>query len=165
MTTQPEPVGGPIIAVGVDDSPAGRAALTWAVHEASQRNGTVRAISVSARPELMPATSYALQPHGLRQPEHDDVERAVWLRGLIDAARAGIENPPHVTAILMTGDPETELTNAARGADLLVVGGHGQGPLAELFLGSVAAGSVRHAHCPVVIIPHEVAQTAGAELR
>jgi len=33
----------------------------------------------------------------------------------------------------------TELTNAAQDADLLVVGGHGQGPLAELFLGSVAA--------------------------
>lgn len=30
-------------------------------------------------------------------------------------------------------------------------GGHG--PLAEVFLGSVAAGAVRHAQCPVVLIP------------
>jgi nucleotide-binding universal stress UspA family protein len=58
--------------------------------------------------------------------------------------------------MLLTGDPESELANAARGADLLVGGGHGQGPLAALFLGSVAAGSVRHAHSPVVIIPAEL---------
>jgi nucleotide-binding universal stress UspA family protein len=146
-------MAGPVIAVGVDDSAAGRAALDWAVREATQRGGTVRAISVILPPELMPATSYVLQPHGLRRPGTDGVARATWLRGLIDAARAGIENPAHVTAILLTGDPETELANAAQGADLLVVGGHGQGPLAGLFLGSVAAGSVRHAHSPVVIIP------------
>jgi len=157
VTTQEQPATGPIIAVGVDNSPAGRAALDWAVRQATQQGGTVRAISVSPPPQLMPATSYALQPHGLRRPAHDAVERAAWLRGLIDAARAGIENPAHVTAILLTGDPQTELANAARAADLLVVGGHGQGPLAGLFLGSVAAGSVRHAHTPVVIIPAELA--------
>jgi nucleotide-binding universal stress UspA family protein len=165
MTTQEQPAAGPVIAVGVDDSPAGRAALDWAVRQATQQGGTVRAISVSPPPELMPATSYALQPHGLRRPEPDHVGRATWLRERIDAARAGIENPAHVTAILVSGDPQTELTNAARDADLLVVSAHGQGPLAELFLGSVAAGSVRHAHCPVVIIPHEVAQAAGANPR
>ncbi|HEY3610623.1 MAG TPA: universal stress protein [Pseudonocardiaceae bacterium] len=152
MTAQQEPAG-PIIAVGVDGSPAGAAALRWAVREATERHGTVRAVSVSHQPELMPATSYAIEPHELRQPEQDDVKRATWLRSLIDQARAGIENPAHVTAILVTGDPETELATAAHGADLLVVGSHGHGPLAELFLGSVAAGSVRHAPCPVVIIP------------
>ena len=156
MTTQEQPAAGPIIAVGVDDSPAGRAALEWAVRQATQRGGTVRAISVSPPPQLMPATSYALQPHGLRRPELDAVQRATWLRQLIDTAQAGIENPAHVTAMLLTGDPESELANAARGADLLVGGGHGQGPLAALFLGSVAAGSVRHAHSPVVIIPAEL---------
>lgn len=147
---------GPLIVVGVDGSPAGTAALRWAVRDATRQHGRVRAVSVRYAPELMPATSLALQPHGTRVPEPDSVQREAWLHELIATATAGVENPAPVEAVSLVGDPETELTTAAD-ADLLVVGGHGQGALAEVFLGSVAAGSVRHAECPVVVIPAALA--------
>jgi nucleotide-binding universal stress UspA family protein len=153
MTAQRNDRTGPVIVVGVDGSPAGDAALKWAVTEATQRHGTVRAVSVRQPPQLMPAASYALEPHGTRQPERDDIEWARWLRDRIDNARTGVDDPAHVTAIMLLGDPAAELHRVAEDADLLVVGGHGQGPLAEVFLGSVAAASVRHAPCPIVVIP------------
>lgn len=155
---------GPLIVVGVDGSPAGTAALRWAVKNATRQHGRVRAVSVRYAPELMPATSFALEPHGTRAPEMDAGQREAWLRDLIASASAGIDDPAPVEVLSLVGDPETELTRAAAGADLLVVGGHGQGPLAEVFLGSVAAGSVRHAECPVVVIPtavaHRITETA-----
>jgi len=152
MSTQTDPV----IVVGVDGSPASTAALRWAIQTATRQHGRVHAISVRRSPELMPATSYALEPHGLRQPEPDQTTSLKRLHDTIEQAKEGIENPAPIVAVSVIGDPETELAKAAQHADMLVVGGHGQGPLAEVFLGSVAAGAVRHAPCPVVIIPQEV---------
>ena len=155
---------GPVIVVGVDGSPAGTAALRWAVEQATREHGRVRAVSVRYAPELMPATSFALQPRGTRAPEQDPAQHLTWLHALIAAATAGVDGAAPVEALSLVGDPEAELTRAAADADLLVVGGHGQGPLAEVFLGSVAAGSVRHAECPVVVIPAAMARrltTAG----
>lgn len=148
---------GPVIVVGVDGSPAGTAALRWAVREATRQHGRVRAVSVQYAPELMPATSFALQPHGTRVPQPDPAQHETWLRGVIATVTAGVDDAAPVEAVTLVGDPETELNKAAAGADLLVVGGHGHGPLAEVFLGSVAAGSVRHAECPVVVIPNAMA--------
>jgi len=44
------------------------------------------------------------------------------------------------------------LLDAARGADLLVVGSHGRSGFAGMLLGSVSQHCVQHAPCPVVII-------------
>jgi nucleotide-binding universal stress UspA family protein len=45
------------------------------------------------------------------------------------------------------------LLEAARGADLLVVGRRGGGGFRGLLFGSTADQAVRHAPCPVVIVP------------
>jgi nucleotide-binding universal stress UspA family protein len=46
-----------------------------------------------------------------------------------------------------------EIITAARdfGADCIVVGSRGSGPLTEVFLGSVANQVVQRAHCPVLV--------------
>jgi nucleotide-binding universal stress UspA family protein len=58
------------------------------------------------------------------------------------------------------GPPAEVLVDAARDADLLVVGSRGLG-LTELLLGSVSQHCVQHAPCPVVIHRHK-ASTEGA---
>jgi nucleotide-binding universal stress UspA family protein len=47
------------------------------------------------------------------------------------------------------------LIDLSKGAQLLVVGNYGRGALARSLLGSVSAGLVRHAHCPVAVIRAE----------
>jgi nucleotide-binding universal stress UspA family protein len=49
------------------------------------------------------------------------------------------------------------LPDAARGADLLVVGSHGRGRLLRAMLGSVADACLRARVCPVVVLPAEPA--------
>jgi nucleotide-binding universal stress UspA family protein len=147
---------GPVIAVGVDGSDAGNAALRWAIRTATRQHGSVRAITVLC-PDTAPAVSFGLQPRRLRLSELDEASCVEHLRELIERARSGIEDPAPVFAVTVTGDPERDLAGAAADADMLVVGGHGKGPLTEVFLGNVAAGAVRHAPCPVVVLPTAVA--------
>lgn len=58
---------------------------------------------------------------------------------------------------LREGLPPGEIVAAAKEwqADLIVVGTHGRGGLERLFLGSVAEEVLRHAPCPVLVIPQE----------
>jgi nucleotide-binding universal stress UspA family protein len=52
------------------------------------------------------------------------------------------------------GDPAAEIVDVAEqwGADLIVMGTHARGRLAQLVLGSTAEAVVRHASCPVMVV-------------
>lgn len=66
--------------------------------------------------------------------------------------------------VATVGDPETDLAEATADADLVVVGGHGKGPQSEVFLGSVAAATLRHTPARVVIIPQPMPDRFPARL-
>lgn len=85
-----------------------------------------------------------------------DIREIQRLHELIERTTADVDEPAPVETVTVVGDPETELAKAAEDADLLVVGGHGQSPLAGVFLGSVAAATIRHATCPVLLIPNRM---------
>ncbi|TNC24811.1 universal stress protein [Amycolatopsis alkalitolerans] len=144
------------LVVGVDGSPQSEAALRWAITEATPGNDSVRAVLVRARDDLLPGTSYAIQPHG-RRPVARDEDYAALLRATVEKALQGQENPPAVEEIIADGDPGTELIKESAAADLLVVGSHGARLVTELLVGSVATQCVRHAHCPVVVLPSQTA--------
>lgn len=56
---------------------------------------------------------------------------------------------------LREGAPGAEVCASARqwGADLIVIGTHGRGGLSRLLMGSTAEAVVRHAPCPVLVVP------------
>ncbi|NKQ51820.1 universal stress protein [Amycolatopsis sp. K13G38] len=145
------------IIVGVDGSPQSEAALRWAVAEATQEGDEVRAVLVRARDELLPGTSYAIQPHG-RRPVSRDEDYAGLLHSTVGKVLEHLEKTPHVTEIVTDGDPATELIKESTYADLLVLGSHGARMISELLLGSVTTQCVRHAPCPVVVITADSAQ-------
>lgn len=53
---------------------------------------------------------------------------------------------------VVEGHPAAVLTEAARDADLLVVGSHGHGAFAGMLLGSVSHHCVHHATRPVLVV-------------
>jgi nucleotide-binding universal stress UspA family protein len=67
-----------------------------------------------------------------------------------------------VAGVATAGRPGPALIEQARGADLLVLGSHGQGRLFHAVLGSVAAECVHGARCPVVVLPAPQRERVGA---
>lgn len=136
-----------VIVVGVDGSNASKAALDWAVREATLRDATVRTVAVvdirmvPSAPLVGPAKGDLVG--GATAAVEDAVEQ---VRQANSAVRTEGE--------IATGHPARVLIDLSRDAELLVVGRRGHSPLAGLLMGSVASQVSAHADCPVVII-HE----------
>jgi hypothetical protein len=63
-----------------------------------------------------------------------------------------------VDGALRNGDPATVLVDASRESDLLVLGSRGYGPVRAVLLGGVSQAVIRHATCPVVVVPRSATQ-------
>ncbi len=142
----------PRIVVGVDGSPSSRAALRWAVRQATFTGGTVDAIIAWQIPALV--QSYGWPP--LYVEESGDFEEAA--KQTVEAVINAEVEPADIHLVksrVIQGHPAQVLLDAAAGADLLVVGSRGHGAFAEALLGSVGQYCVHHAHCPVLIMRGE----------
>jgi nucleotide-binding universal stress UspA family protein len=139
------------IVVGVDGHETGRRALDWALREAQVRGCAVQVVHAwvfDAREEYFTETS----SHQLHQ------ESVAMLRREVDQATSGMTEIPPITQSSIEGDPARVLPELARSAAMLVVGRHRGGLVRQTLLGSVSAVCVRHAVCPVVVIPTVVPQ-------
>ncbi|MDA3644317.1 universal stress protein [Saccharopolyspora indica] len=136
---------GPVV-VGLDNSPRSRAALRYALDAAARYECELLAVQVWEYVEPTPIVPPL---------EHELVElRDEALRGLAEQLSGCAEAYPNVPVhrIAQRGHPVAELAAAAEGARLLVVGHRGRGGFAGLLLGSVAAGVLHHAPCPVAVV-------------
>ena len=140
------------IVVGVDGSDSSQRALTWAVDEARARGCTVEAVHVWQLPVLM-GTPFGTVPIDV---DAEGAAAQLQLDAMVDAIDAsGLAAP--VDRTFTTGSPAYRLLEIAaeRDADLVVVGSRGHGGFTELLLGSVSQQVTHHAHCPVVVVPHD----------
>ena len=142
----------PGIIVGVDGSGHSQRALEWAMNEAAIRHAPLTVVVVH---QLV--VGYA--GHGI--PYTNEVELA---RQAGDEAKRetdemliklGDKRPESVNVEVVSGIPAEALLNAAKDADMIVLGSRGAGGFAKLLMGSVSTQVTHHAHCPVVIIPAE----------
>jgi nucleotide-binding universal stress UspA family protein len=147
------------IVVGVDGSPGGRRALNWALHEAATRGAAVAAVMSWRWDVSEPAGSGGTgsEPAGSggtgSEPAMQEAERV--LREEIAAQVAAVPQSAAVTiaAEVVEGRAAPVLVEAAREADMLVLGSHGHDRVYRTVLGSTAQECVESAQCPVVIIP------------
>ena len=148
----------PRIVVGVDGSPSSRAALRWAVRQATFTGGTIDAVIAWQIPVML--ESYGWAPIGAEET----LDFAADAKKIIEAVISEEVEPADqhlVTSHVVNGHPAQVLLDAASGADLLIVGSRGHGAFAEALLGSVGQYCVHHAHCPVLIVRAEPAQAAA----
>ena len=139
-----------LIVVGVDGSDASKAALGWALDEASLRDAKVHAVHAWEFPGLAvmaygPTAVPVITPEDLEKAAHDVLEAAV-------AEVAGAHPTAALTTSVQRGHPAEVLLEAAKGADLLVVGSRGRGGFSGMLLGSVSTQVAHHASCPVLIV-------------
>ncbi|MFC3891108.1 universal stress protein [Lentzea rhizosphaerae] len=141
----------PVILVGVDGSAQSRAALRWAMEEASHRGARVEAVlAYHQEPVVVPAVPMGLNPYGeMPQRRHPARE----LHDTVQQVRSTMLNAPDVAECVVVGDAADHLVEASKHAELLVIGTRGRGAIRELLSHGVAAHCLRHAECPVVVVP------------
>lgn len=134
----------PLIVVGVDGSPAARAALGWAVGEAASTDAPVLAVSVWRLPADLDGDGSA----------NEHIEQ--FVRQRLDAAIAAETKGSDVTvaAEVLRGRAETVLVDLSQQAALVVVGltGQGNGDAGPRPVGEVSERVLARAHCPVVVV-------------
>jgi len=134
------------IVVGVDGSEGSLRALLWAVGEAHDRGGSVQAIMAYDWPGTEAAMLAGLGPEGEAARAEEILAKA------IEGVRGQYKEVPIATEALL-GNAAHRLADASKDADVLVVGSHGHSRLHNAVLGSVSEDSIRHAHCPIVVVP------------
>ena len=138
------------IVVGVDGSQGARRALEWAVDEAKLRDAQLVVIHAWLEPAAV-AVGSVITAGGV-EPEifEETAERTLAdVLGAVDTT----ELPQGIESHVVAGAPAHALLDAAKDADVLVVGSRGLGGFTGLLLGSVSQQVAHHATCPVVIVP------------
>ncbi len=139
------------VAVGIDDSPGGRAALAWAADEAVTHDVPLVLVHGWATPVAMPPGGLAFEP--LPVGSHGAGTKRLAADLLAELRTAGRPVPGDVEVRAMSETAPRALIAISQEASLLVVGSRGRGPIAGLLLGSVSRQVVHHAECPVAVIP------------
>ena len=147
------------IVVGIDESDAAQRALKFALEEASLRSATLRVVHAWMIPVPVTApdpilggmpSDYGVPMQDLmaatRDATTDFINRTLAAAGA-DAYDVEVEPTP------VEAEAATALLDAAKDADLLIVGSRGRGGFSGLVLGSVSQKCAHHASCPVVIVP------------
>ncbi len=147
------------IMVGLDGSEGSTAALLWAIRLAEALSAEVLAIYAYQPPEPALAPEVGGVPAGLGSEEvavqlslRDAEERVFETEWCAPLLRAGVRH----RRIFVEGLPSEVLPEiaASERADVFVTGRRGHRGLAGLVLGSVSQHLARHAHVPVVVVPH-----------
>ncbi|MCB7135968.1 universal stress protein [Cellulosimicrobium marinum] len=140
---------GPVVMVGVDGSTTSGRALDLAVHEASRRGALLWIVHVVNVPVV---TSPFMG--GAYYPTVEDV--AAYGEPVLEAAvdrAARLDRSVPVRTALRSGAPSEVLLDAAKAADLVVVGTRGLGSVASAFFGSVSTRLAARSPVPVVVVP------------
>ncbi|MHB8219978.1 MAG: universal stress protein [Acidimicrobiales bacterium] len=135
--------GGARIVVGVDGSPGSAVALRWSVDEAVRHQATLMVVCAW---QPTPLGGYMVPPTEGYQRAADEI---------LSEAVADVHHQEPDVKVEVRGEfgaAVQVLVDAAREAQLLVVGARGHGGFTGLLLGSTSQAAVRHALCPVAVV-------------
>ena len=152
------------IVVGIDGSADSQAALNWAADEALQRSGRLRLVTAWTKqpmawfPAVLETAAGGLAVQG--SPEED--ADALQAKALQFAKERGVAVSGQV---VHTHSAASAILDAAKDADLIVIGSRGHGGFPGLHLGSVSTQILNHAPGPVLVVrpkaPHTAAGTGS----
>jgi len=140
-----------LILVPTDFSPASERALDVAMDLARLTGAAMEVLHVD------PATIWVLPPPGDNVTSAVDLGEALATSAIqLEATIGRVRSAGLVcTGVSQAGKPDAEIVDhaRARGAGMIVVGSHGRTGVSHLLTGSVAEKVVRHAPCPILVVP------------
>jgi nucleotide-binding universal stress UspA family protein len=136
------------IGLGFVATPEADEALCAAVGIALRTSAAIRAVSVVEPPSSNAAAlTFSLHYDELERTAREDLSQS------LQRTIGDVTSPVDITGEVVDGYADDELARLSESVDLLVCGSRGRGHLGRVMLGSVSAGVLRKAHCPVLVIP------------
>lgn len=150
------------ILVGVDGSPESLAAVRWAAGESTLRRRPVTLMHVVSPIIVSWSIEAVLSDYQAWQEANADNV----IKIAEETLQTSIDDSfcPEVIIERRHDGVLTELTEASRNADMVVVGSRGLGQVGGVVLGSVSRNLLHHAQCPVTIVKDSVARIADRGL-
>ncbi len=131
-----------VITLGVDGSRRCQAAIEFAFETASRWRARIVAVTAVPLPDPPPDLSRS----------HDaQAQATVMLTEQLSTWRAKFPGVA-VTEVVAAGHPAAVIAGHSADADLVVVGGRGNGLVTGMVLGSVARAVLHHVHRPIAVI-------------
>ncbi len=139
---------GPVV-VGLDGSPASRAALSFAVRTAAARGTTLVALRCSQNHAV---DGLLVDQHTVGAVASTDLPQSGALGQWLTDAREEAPGLP-VELVFVDERPTAALLRYSGGAQLVVVGSRGNHRLTEMVLGSTSHALIARSATPVVVVP------------
>ncbi|MDZ4091280.1 MAG: universal stress protein [Arthrobacter sp.] len=140
-----------VIVVGFDGSRNSQTALRWAMDEAQQRNGQLRLVTAWSKPPLswFPAVLETAAGEIAAEDSPQQIAETVQADALKTAESEGVAATGQV---VHNDSAASAIIDAAKDADLVVVGARGHGGFTGLHLGSAATQIITHSPCSVLVV-------------
>lgn len=138
------------VVVGTDGSPNSIAAIRMAADEAKMRGAELHVVHAWTFQPAPPAFA-PVPPLG---PTLEEQESSAG-RILSDAVREALGDEPDMVVVerLVNGPAGEVMQEVGRDAELLVLGARGHSGFLGVLLGSTALTAVKHAPCPILVVP------------
>lgn len=157
-----------LVLIGFDGTPASEQAVRAAATSFAGRNALVVTAWESGRAfdlALIPSRGFELPLSSIDIGTAMELDKSMYKEAQQLAqwgAQLASENglPATGLAIADATTPADTLVRVARerNAEVIVVGAHKHGRLAELLFGTTTRGVLQHAPCPVLVVSHELAE-------
>jgi nucleotide-binding universal stress UspA family protein len=137
-----------VIGVGFDASPEARHAVEWAADLAGRAGASLQLLAVHTRlafGSVSAGGAFGMKTVNQVLGECLQAETAE----VAETLSSGIS----ADARVFTGEAGKALVERSEELDLLVLGSRGYGPVKSVLLGSVSSYVLRHARCPVLVVP------------
>ncbi|AFM16498.1 universal stress protein UspA-like protein [Mycolicibacterium chubuense NBB4] len=151
MSDQPKSFG---IIVGVDGSAASKVAVDWAARDAAMRRVPLTLVHVLPGAVMQSWIQAPLPAEYFEDEKKAGEQILADAMAVVKAATADGELFC-INQKVVSGPPIPTLADLTKDADMIVVGSRGLSKWGRRLLGSVSAGLVTHANCPVAVIHDE----------
>ncbi len=134
----------------VDFTPASSAALEYAIHFATKTDADLRVLHI--RPHRDDEGHRPPNDHGPIAQDRLLIERMIKECQVPEGLR--------IAAEATSGDPTQVLVHHSRVYDMIFVGLHSRGAWSKIFKKSTVDSLLDEAHCPIFVVPEELAPTS-----
>ncbi len=141
------------VVVGVDGSPASKAAVCWAARDAAMKSLPLTLVHVVNTD----VATWPPMPYPDTWAVWQEDEGRKFLAAAVKVAEEAVTADRKLTvkSEIVFSTPVPTMVEMSTEAELMVVGSSGRGAVARVFLGSVSSSLVRRASCPVAVIHDE----------